>query len=108
MNRRAFLRTGSAGLATGSLILPLMAEQSTPSLPRSPVGIATTSYMTAWRPKDTYEFLEHCHSLGAAGIQSAIHGDLPKIRARAEQLGMYLEAMVPLPRNGDTSVFEQS
>lgn len=107
MNRRTFLRTGSAGLATGSLILPLMADQST-GTSQHKIGVATTSYMTAWRPKDTYEFLEHCHSLGAAGIQAPIHGDLPKIRARAEQLGMYLEAMVPLPRNGDTTAFEQS
>ncbi|MGA8026895.1 MAG: hypothetical protein WB992_07085, partial [Bryobacteraceae bacterium] len=72
------------------------------------IGIATTSYLTAWRPKDTYEFLEHCHSLGAAGIQAAINGDLPKIRARAEQLGMYIEAMVPLPRGAETSAFEQA
>ncbi len=42
------------------------------------LGIATTSYLTAWRPNDTYEFLEHCHGLGAAGIQAAIHGDIPE------------------------------
>ncbi len=72
------------------------------------MGIATTSYMTAGRPKDTFEFLEHCHALGAAGIQSALNGDMRKLRARAEQLGMYIEGMTPLPRNGDTSTFEQA
>jgi sugar phosphate isomerase/epimerase len=82
------------------------------------LGIATTSYLTAWRPKDTYEFLEHCHALGAAGIQAGVHGDiageatgradLNKLRSRAEQLGMYIEAMVALPRGSDTGAFEQS
>jgi 3-oxoisoapionate decarboxylase len=72
------------------------------------MGIATTSYMTVRRFRDTYEFLEHCNGLGAAGIQSAINGDLPKIRARAEQLHMFIEAIAPLPKNGDTSGFEQA
>jgi 3-oxoisoapionate decarboxylase len=71
------------------------------------MGIATTSFMIAWKPKDTYEFLEHCHALGAAGIQAPINGDLQKIRARAEKLGMYIEAMVELPHNGDTVAFDR-
>ena len=96
MNRRDFL-------ATGSLILPLMTEQ-----PRHRLGIASTSYMGVWRPKDTYELLEHCHALGAAGIQAPLHGDLPKLRARAEDWEMYLEAWAPMPRGGDTSAFEQA
>jgi ribosomal protein S3 len=65
--------------------------------------------MTVLRPRDTYQFLEHCHQLGAAGIQSQISGDLPKIRARAEQLGMFMEGMVPLPKGGgSTDAFEKS
>ena len=66
------------------------------------MGIATTSYMTVWRPHDTYEFLEHCHALGASGIQAAITGNPSKLRARAEELGMFIEAMVPIPWDGDT------
>ncbi len=46
--------------------------------------------------------------MSAAGIQSAIHGDPVRLRARAEQLGMYIEAMVPLPHEDDTSAFEES
>ncbi|HEY3937742.1 MAG TPA: TIM barrel protein, partial [Bryobacteraceae bacterium] len=99
MNRRTFLRTSS------SLMLPILTEGGASD---HKLGIATTSYLTAWRPKDTYEFLEHCHTLGAAGIQSAIHGDIPKIRARAEQFDMYIEAMVPMPKGSDTTAFEQS
>ena len=72
------------------------------------MGICTTSYLSFWKPKDTLEFLEHCHSLGAAGIQSAINGDIPKIRARAEELGMFVEAMIPLPKGKDTAQFQQA
>jgi sugar phosphate isomerase/epimerase len=91
-----------------------MAENSPPSK----LGIATTSYLGVWRPKDTYEFLEHCHALGAAGIQAGIHGDIAgeattraeisRIRNRAEELGMFIEAMVPMPRGSDTGAFEQA
>ena len=106
MNRRGFIRT-SAALGLPSLILPLMTDGSEDqATARHKLGIATTSYLTAWRPSDTLEFLEHCHSLGAAGIQSAIHGDPAKIRTRAEQLGMYVEAMVSLPDASGTAKFE--
>jgi 3-oxoisoapionate decarboxylase len=84
-----------------------MAQQLNDSAPRVNMGIATTSFMMAWKPKDTYEFLEHCHALGAAGIQASINGDLHKIRSRAESLGMYIEGMIELPRNGDTAGFER-
>ena len=108
MNRRAFMLQSAGPLMAGSLILPLMAENPDNNAPPCKLGIATTSYLTVWRPQNTLEFLEHCHGLGAAGIQSAIHGDPVKLRARAEQLGMYIEAMVPMPHRGDTSDFEQS
>jgi len=104
MTRRDFIRYSAAASAAGAMNTSLMAE----FMPPHKMGIATTSYMGVWRPKDTYEFLERCHSLGAAGIQAAIHGDIPKIRAQAGQWGMYVEAMVPMPRGGDTVRFEQS
>lgn len=103
MNRRQFLLNSSAALTTSSLISPLMADA-----PQTQLGIATTSYMGVWRPKDTYEFLEHCHALGAAGIQAPLHGDLAKLRARAEELGMYIEGWATMPKGGDTSGFEQA
>src|SRR5207253_813555 len=31
-----------------------------------------------------------------------------KLRARSEQLGMWIEGMVSVPRNGDTAAFERS
>ena len=71
------------------------------------MGIAWTSYMTVAKPKDALEFLMRCHALGAAGIQAPLHGDLRQLRGRAEQLGMYIEGMVQLPKNGETSAFEK-
>lgn len=72
------------------------------------LGIATTSYINGDPIRDTYLFLEHAHSLGAAGIQAPPLGDLPKIRDRANNLGMYVEAIVPILRLKDPSLFEKS
>jgi sugar phosphate isomerase/epimerase len=103
MTRRDFLHRTVASAVAMSVSPAINAQTS-----RSKMGIATTSYMTVRRFRDTYEFLEHCHGLGATGIQSAINGDLPKIRARAGQLGMFIEAIAPLPKNGDMSGFEHA
>lgn len=56
---------------------------------------------------DTMQFLERCHSYGAAGIQAQIHGDPAKLRARAEELGMWIEAMIPV-HSGDASEVEKA
>lgn len=82
------------------------------------LGIASTSYLGVRRPQDTYQFLEHCHLIGAAGIQAGVHGDIAgeattradisPIRKRAEELGMFVEAMVALPHGADTTAFEQA
>ena len=76
MTRKQFLLASAAAAAS-----PVWA------VPRTQMGIATTCYMTAWRPKDTYEFLEHCQALGAGGIQASLASTDPayvkKLRARA-------------------------
>lgn len=46
--------------------------------------------------------------MGSAGIQANLSGDLAKLRARAEELGMFVEGMVSLPRNGDVAAFERA
>lgn len=51
------------------------------------------------RHADTLEFLERCYALGASGIQTHINGDLPKLRRRAEELGMWMEGMVSARRS---------
>lgn len=77
-------------------------------MPRYSLGLAATSYLSVWQSIDTLEFLEHAHRFGAAGIHAVINNDPEKIRARAEQFEMYVEAMVPLPSNGSTVQLEQS
>lgn len=98
MTRRSFVQSSAA----------FFAVRFDGSAPQYKMGIATTSYMTAWRPKDTGQFLEHCHGLGAAGIQAPIRGDIARLRERAESWGMYVEAMVPMPKGDDASAFEQA
>ena len=74
----------------------------------SRLGIATTSYINGDPIRDAYEFLEHAHALGAIGIQAPPVGDVAKVRERAAALGMYVEAIVGLPRNNDAAQFEKT
>jgi sugar phosphate isomerase/epimerase len=97
LTRRNFLQASSAAVA-----LTALGDQKNAGM-----GIAWTSYMTAAKPKDALEFLMRCHALGAAGIQAPLRGDLRQLRAQAEQLGMYIEGMVQLPKNAETSAFEK-
>jgi sugar phosphate isomerase/epimerase len=64
---------------------------------KSKLGVATTSYLSYWRPKDTIEFLDRCQSLGAAGIQSSLTSLEPdylnRLERRAKNAGMYIEVM---------------
>jgi sugar phosphate isomerase/epimerase len=85
------------------------AEIGSSQFPNAPAAAPSQSGTPAprFRQRDTLEFLERCHTLGAGGIQTAMNGDLQKVRARAEQLGMYLEGMVSIPRNGDMSALEK-
>ncbi|HXJ40841.1 MAG TPA: TIM barrel protein [Bryobacteraceae bacterium] len=101
MNRRNFLSTAA--------IAPFFAGAALAGPPKTTMGIATTSFSTFWRPKDPLAFLAKCHDLGAGGVQMQLPADataLKQIRARAEQYGMYVEAMAPLPKSNDTSAFE--
>ncbi len=96
MTRRHLLALGA---------VPLLSRAAAPAYK---MGVATTCYLTAARPKDAYAFLEHCHALGAAGIQANLNGDVSRLRARADELGMYLEGMVSLPRAAGTDAFERA
>ena len=56
---------------------------------------------------DTLQFLEQCHGYGAAGIQAPIHGDTKQLRARSEELGMWIEAMISI-RSKDPAQIENA
>ena len=60
MLRRTFL--ASAAAASTAVAAP----------PRCRMGIAATCYLTVWRPKDSFQFLEHCDALGAGGVQAPL------------------------------------
>ena len=81
------------------------AQAALAAAPKSKMGICTTSYMTFRRFRDTHEFLEHCAALGAAGIQAGPPADPARFRKRAEELGMWYEGMVSLPK-GDGAAYE--
>lgn len=70
-------------------------------------GIAATCFLDQWESTDTYTFLEQAHDFGAAGIQVPLCGDLRRVRDRAEELGMYVEAMLPMPGEVGTERFER-
>jgi len=54
---------------------------------------------------DPCDFLDHCATLGAAGVQTAlgVRGAeyTERLRAKAEKHGMYVEGTVALPKNDD-------
>jgi len=109
MNRRSFLKTlaasGSISLAGG--VPRLSAEPS----PRTSMGVVQYSFSDSPYTRLAYDFLEYCSSLGAGGIQVGLDsldaGYLDKLRRRTSELGMYLEAIVSLPRRDDSSDFER-
>lgn len=72
---------------------------------------ATRSRPAGQRLQDPLVFLEHCHALGARGIQTALgacdEAYSQRLKARAEAYGMYVEGTIRLPRDaGDVARFE--
>jgi sugar phosphate isomerase/epimerase len=79
---------------------------------RKRLGVCSYSYNIHWKAardghpkvqfKDTIEFLEYCHELGAGGVQIGVGSqdtDYPKkLRAKAEAYEMYFEGQASLPQ----------
>lgn len=67
-------------------------------------GIRSGAPVAAGEAKfsDPIQFLEYCHSLGAGGVQVGIgikdKEYLARLRSTVEKLGVYLEAIISLPR----------
>lgn len=62
---------------------------------------------------DPLNLLEHCHQIGAGGVQASLRstdrGYLNRVRNLAEKYGMYVEAVVRLPREQtDLDEFKRS
>ena len=112
MHRREILRWAGVSLCAGAL--SRMAEAwGAERSERTGLGIAI--YCLGLRRRqlqqrnpahDLFEplaFLEHCHQLGAGGIQASLGvrdaGYVKQLRQRAEQLAMYVEGNVSPPRD---------
>lgn len=87
--------------------------------PKSPLGIAATGLSAHLRGldgvakglrDDPVAFLDYVRSLGGGGVQIGVSKDLPRFRARLDELGMYYEGQAQLPsrRDGDYGPFEAS
>lgn len=117
ISRRAALGSALAAsmIAIGPGFAKALAEGTLP--PKSPAGIATTALSTRLRAAgvpplrdNPVAYVEYCRSLGAGGIQHLITTDLPAVRKRLDELGMYYEGQVQLPTRlaDDLSTFENS
>ncbi|HEX4166156.1 MAG TPA: TIM barrel protein [Bryobacteraceae bacterium] len=91
------------GIASTSFMGDVLGQRSTPSKASSNVR-SVMSLPPVPQGRDTVHFLERCHTFGAAGIQSQIAGDPHALRARAEELGMWVEAMISVRNNSPESL----
>ncbi len=88
------------GIASTSFMGAALGKRSSPA---SAVQRSDGQNVMALPPvphgQDTVSFLEKCQGFGAKGIQAQITGDPHQLRARAEQLGMWVEAMISVRKN---------
>ena len=115
MDRREFLMSSVAAGVVGLMSDDLLA-QSLP--PISPMGIASASMrhhrngLGVLPPlsEDSIAYVDYCRSLGAGGLQFSPVGDLKKLRARMEDLGMWYEgqARPPSRLSDSTDAFEDA
>jgi len=115
MNRREVLFSIAGGIAGSMLKAPAWAVES--AIPkRTKLGIDSFSYHNRLRTDrqlgDPLNFLEHCHKIGAGGIQTGIGirdtAYIRKLRGNAEKYGMFVEGSEGLPRSpSDVERFEK-
>jgi sugar phosphate isomerase/epimerase len=115
INRRQALFSIAGSLLTSVLGAPAQALRSASS-GRKRLGIDTFSYNIRLRAdrqlRDPLNFLEHCHQIGAGGVQMGIgvrdEAYIRKLRSNAEKYEMFIEGSEGLPRNqSDIERFEK-
>jgi sugar phosphate isomerase/epimerase len=95
-----------------ALSFALAAPAALSAAPKTSCGVGSASYFLRSGHErsrnetpitETLTFLDYCHELGAGGIQAGLSeptsGYAKKVRAKAEQYGMYFEASGSLPRS---------
>ena len=99
-------------LSRRAFVAALAASSSLHAAPKTSMMVATTSYLSFRRFKDSIEFLEHCHVIGAGGIQAQITNHDPAylktLRAKAESYGMPIEVIAGLPRSDNDEMFQRT
>lgn len=116
MERRDFIQKASLGAVALSLPqLPVFAKDTR-------MGIVVHSYWSRWNSKtdskkypaftNAIQLLDHCHQLGAGGVQVIVNGwstdFAKKVRDEREKYGLYLEGSIGLPKKADdVPKFEQ-
>lgn len=118
MDRKTFIQKSTALAAFAAL--PKSSVFSS-TLQTSEMGITVASYALRWNSdlgvdeypafQNALDLLNHCHSIGAGGIQVGVRGwrtDFAgEVREQCERYGMFLEGQIQLPRNeGDIDRFE--
>ena len=108
-SRRQFL--ASAAAATAGAALVAGADPIVPAGARSAMGLTIASYSVRWGARNSsdrfprwssaLDVLDHCHALGAAGLQIGVRGWQSEfagsVRDRRERLGLWLEGQVAVP-----------
>lgn len=115
MKRRTFLQESALGL------MALSAPQLPSLINETRMGVVVHSYASRWNPKveskkypgfqNAIDLIEHCHQIGAGGVQVVVKDwtldFAKKVRERREQVGLYLEGSIGLPRTAaDLASFE--
>jgi 3-oxoisoapionate decarboxylase len=110
MNRRDFMKVTAGTMS--ALAFGAGGAMAGPDPQPTAMGLVLYSFSRNAHTQTTLDFLEYCHSFGAAGVQTTLDSTAPdytaKIRRRAEELGMYFEGIISLPVSADTSEFEQT
>jgi sugar phosphate isomerase/epimerase len=100
LNRRELLAACAAAIPALAG-LPSQAEPPAEGK-RQRLGVVAYSYSIR-RFTEPLEFVEHCHQLGAGGVQVGLgprdRDDTARLRAKLEAYGMYLEGVVRLPKD---------
>jgi sugar phosphate isomerase/epimerase len=81
---------GGLGIASTSFMGASLGRRSTAP------DVDTAGVLSLPPTADTLQLLELSHELGAGGIQCQVSGDPRKLRERAEELGMWIEAMISI------------
>lgn len=109
MRRREFLTVAAAAAASPILSRTEAAAERAPA--RTTMGVVAYSFPTNPVSKKALEFLEFCAALGAGGVQIRLESleaeYVRKVRRRAEELGMFFEAVVGLPEINAAQQFER-